>query len=202
MKLPTLLVSLPLLFLAFSQQTSASSYPSFTPIKPLYHLRTYTKLHSHTNPHSDHRFNGLYLHASPTGANPDNHYALFTSNISLAAIGFLNSTNSIEGFDLNKNQPYSFSFQMQPDAGWSEVDINAGLGSLQGVEFADMGKAGKALVLSNASKMGSIWGGWIVCDWWHNAPQLFWRYSDKYKPGPYPAPRGCADVDLIQVLLS
>ena len=39
-----------------------------------------------------------------------------------------------------------------------------------------------------------------VCDWWHNAPQLFWRYN-YYTPEDYPAPSSCADVDLVQVLV-
>ena len=53
---------------------------------------------------------------------------------------------------------------------------------------------------------GRMWVGRLliflcaVCDWWHNAPQLFWRY-DYYTPEDYPAPSSCADVDLVQVLV-
>lgn len=38
----------------------------------------------------------------------------------------------------------------------------------------------------------NVFGGWLVCDWWHGVPQLFFRisyYND-------PAPCSCADVWL------
>jgi hypothetical protein len=35
-----------------------------------------------------------------------------------------------------------------------------------------------------------------VCDWWHGVPQLFFRIK-YYSKTAYPAPRSCADVDLV-----
>ncbi|KAF2191167.1 hypothetical protein K469DRAFT_557660, partial [Zopfia rhizophila CBS 207.26] len=42
--------------------------------------------------------------------------------------------------------------------------------------------------------------GHSVCNWWHDAPQLFSRYN-YYGPGAYPAPSNFADMDLVQELV-
>lgn len=73
--------------------------------------------------------------------------------------------------------------------------MNAGQGNVQGFGFAESGGE-KVLVMADRTQ----WGGWLVCDWWHNAPQLFWRYK-YYTPEDYPAPSSCADVDLVRVLV-
>jgi len=79
------------------------------------------------------------------------------------------------------------------------VQINAGQGNVQGFAFVES-EGEMILVVENGTGEGEEWGGWLVCDWWHNAPQLFWRYS-YYTPEDYPAPSSCADVDLVQVLI-
>ncbi|OCK78426.1 hypothetical protein K432DRAFT_427293 [Lepidopterella palustris CBS 459.81] len=204
MKLSTLLLSLYPLLLAFPQQTSTAISPISTSIGPRYRLRTHLKPRSRSNPHPHHRLNGLYLYTSPSDSVIGRNYPLFTSNISLAAYAFLNGTNinnTIQQFEIyNTTRPFSTRFSLQPDYGWAEVNIYPGFSETNGFEFVNEGRLGKALAMSNSTIYGTMWGGWIVCDWAHGAPQLFWRQNNYVAPQPYPAPRNCADVHIIQVL--
>jgi len=49
---------------------------------------------------------------------------------------------------------------------------------------------------TNSVGVNGVWGGWLVCRWWHNEPQLFWR-NKFYTIEEYPAPGSCADVELV-----
>ncbi|OCK89025.1 uncharacterized protein K441DRAFT_668273 [Cenococcum geophilum 1.58] len=196
------LLSLPLLALALAlpkatPTTSATPTPTLTPTGPLYHLRTRLKPVSAANATLPAHLAGLWLYASHTGAGLND--PLFASNRSWAIAGFLNATDPAGGafqeFDLGNYWPYGFNFRYEPYAGWSEVEVNAGQGNVQGFGFAESGGE-KVLVMADRTQ----WGGWLVCDWWHNAPQLFWRYK-YYTPEDYPAPSSCADVDLVRVLV-
>jgi len=40
-------------------------------------------------------------------------------------------------------------------------------------------------------------GGWLVCDWWHSYPQLFWTNS--FFDATYPST--CSEVNLLPVYL-
>ncbi|OCK74770.1 hypothetical protein K432DRAFT_468496 [Lepidopterella palustris CBS 459.81] len=194
MKLPTILLSLSFLFLAFPQQTSTALSKKGT---QTFYLRTHLKRFSCFNYR---HFNGLYLYASPSEISSWIWYnVLFTPNISLASHGFLDDTNpanAYQNFYLHNNETYGLGILPDVESGWLKTLMTIRSG-MPGFAFADMGKTGKALVASPKSNMASEWGGWLICDWSKNAPELFARNLGK----PYPAPRGCADVDLIQVLL-
>ncbi|OCK73880.1 hypothetical protein K432DRAFT_472054 [Lepidopterella palustris CBS 459.81] len=116
MKPPPLLVSLPLLFLVFSQQTSAA-VSSISSVGSSYHLRTHLKRRSCFNYH---HFNGIYLYASPVDSLVGRNFALFTSNISLAANGSLSGTNpidTIQGFYLGGVSTYGLHIFKDIDRG-------------------------------------------------------------------------------------
>ncbi|OCL05787.1 hypothetical protein AOQ84DRAFT_90519, partial [Glonium stellatum] len=153
-----------------------------------------------SNPSPPLHLNNLYLYASHTGAGLND--PLFTAARASAIPGFLNATDpagAFQEFDLGNYWPYGFSFVYEPYAGWGAVQVNAGQGNAQGFGFVEV--AGESvLVVESGTGEGEEWGGWLVCDWWHNAPQLFWRYN-YYTPEDYPAPSSCADVDLVQVLI-
>ncbi|KAK4574880.1 hypothetical protein LTR86_001722 [Recurvomyces mirabilis] len=47
-----------------------------------------------------------------------------------------------------------------------------------------------------AGGAADYFGGWLVCDWWHEVPQLFVR-NRYYNSNPPYTPSSCADVDLV-----
>jgi len=69
-------------------------------------------------------------------------------------------------------------------ASWSTVTINGGQGS-PGLGLDD----NKNLVVLD----NSYWDSWLVCDWWHNVPQLF----TLSKSSGTVLPSSCAKVDLV-----
>ncbi|OJJ46573.1 hypothetical protein ASPZODRAFT_132641 [Penicilliopsis zonata CBS 506.65] len=124
--------------------------------------------------------NNLYVEAYHTGAGLND--AVLTSSTATAAKAFLNETY-LE-FDLGT--PFSWSFSMGADtnyAAWEFVEINAGYGTT-GFSLNDTG-----VQWSEADGFG----GWLVCDWWHGAPQLFWLYRF-ISPT---LPSSCSTVDLV-----
>ena len=44
--------------------------------------------------------------------------------------------------------------------------------------------------------LDAYFAGWMVCDWWHGVPQLFYKIGGFEKPTVTPV--GCADVWLLQ----
>lgn len=160
------LLSLPFLALAFPQATpttSATPTPTLTPTGPLYHLRTRLKPVSAANVTLPTHLAGLWLYASHTGAGLND--PLFASNRSWAIAGFLNATDPAGGafqeFDLGNYWPYGFYFRYEPYAGWSEVEVNAGQGNVQGFGFAES-DGEMVLVVANETQ----WGGWLgMWDW-------------------------------------
>jgi hypothetical protein len=83
---------------------------------------------------------------------------------------------------------------------WQPVRVDAGVGgSDYEVSGFFINETGLQWT-SNPTAPGTAndaFGGWLVCDWWHGVPQLFFRlgyYST-------PAPSSCADVYLKPVFI-
>lgn len=159
------------------------------------------------------RYESLWLESYHTGAGlSDATFASTRSNVSAA--GYLSATNVTspsgqifydQAFNLGNDFPWQMIMAENVNfyAAWEPVRINAGLGS-----GGDSGLTGGFFIngtglqwSSNAGENAAndAFGGWIVCDWWHDSPQLFFRIS--YYNSVSPAPSSCADVDLIPVYI-
>ncbi|KAF6226008.1 hypothetical protein HO173_012598 [Letharia columbiana] len=126
--------------------------------------------------------NGLYVSGYHTGAG-ENDATL--ESIDAASVGFLNGTN--QQFDYGTDFPWGMVMVLYDYyAEWDFVAINAGYGSA-GFFFNETG------LQYNQNPDG--FSGWLVCDWWHGVPQLFWKFfanSNQF-------PSSCAQVDLLPV---
>jgi len=148
-------------------------------------------------------FENLYVISYHTGAGLGD--ATLVRNASTAAAGFLNATNTstaeapnyVQEFDLGTQFPWSMNLAVADTAysGWQPVRIDAGAGgSSRGI--------GEGFFLNStglqwnsapgADSARDAFGGWIVCDWWHGVPQLFFRLSSY----DLPLPASCADIYL------
>ncbi|KAE8371936.1 hypothetical protein BDV26DRAFT_286373 [Aspergillus bertholletiae] len=108
--------------------------------------------------------NGLYVYGYHTGAGFND--AVLTSDVGTASPGFLNGTNV--QFSLDTPFPWGLIMVPQNNYGaWEPVEINVGYGS-GGFSINDES-------LEWSAQQG--FGGWLVCDWYHNAPQLFYLYK-------------------------
>ncbi|KAJ5145939.1 uncharacterized protein N7515_000503 [Penicillium bovifimosum] len=126
---------------------------------------------------SDH--NNLYVYAYHTGAGLND--AVLTEDVNTASPAYLNGTKTL--FDLKTEFPWGMNAPGVTNyASWAPITINAGEGndgfSLKGDDFVW------------SEEMG--FGGWLVCDWFHNAPQLFYLYN--YYDAKIPS--SCSEVDL------
>ncbi|KAJ5562571.1 hypothetical protein N7535_002982 [Penicillium sp. DV-2018c] len=126
---------------------------------------------------SDH--NDLYVYAYHTGAGLND--AVLTKDVKTASSVYLNGTQAL--FDLKTEFPWGMVATGDTNyASWEPILINAGAGtegfSLKGDDF----------VLSEEMSFG----GWLVCDWFHNAPQLF--YINRYYDPKIPS--SCSKVQL------
>ncbi|BCS30431.1 uncharacterized protein APUU_80734S [Aspergillus puulaauensis] len=124
--------------------------------------------------------NDLYVYGYHTGAGLND--AVLTPDVETASTGFLNGTKLQFDYDTQ------FSWGMNPVgvtnyAAWQFVQINAGA-SQDGFSVNSTG-------LQFSQEKG--FGGWLVCDWWHNAPQLFYLY--RYYTAQYPG--SCSEVKLL-----
>ncbi|KAA8650120.1 hypothetical protein EYZ11_010900 [Aspergillus tanneri] len=127
---------------------------------------------------SEAKHNDLYVYAYHTAAGFND--AVLTSDTKTANPAFLNNTHAQFALDT----PFPWGFTMHPHnnyAAWEPVEINTGYGD-EGFTID-----GNGLQWSN-----SLFGGWLVCDWYHNEPQLFYLYK------PYEAkfPSSCSRVNL------
>ncbi|KAL4997494.1 hypothetical protein BDV10DRAFT_186093 [Aspergillus recurvatus] len=124
--------------------------------------------------------NDLYVYGYHTGAGLND--AVLTPDIETASKAYLNGTNVL--FDYNTTFPWGLSpWGVTNYAAWQFVQINAGTGQ-DGFSVNSTG-------LQWSTQKG--FGGWLVCDWWHNAPQLFYIY--RYYKAEYPA--FCSEVKLV-----
>ncbi|KAL5340885.1 hypothetical protein BJX70DRAFT_396268 [Aspergillus crustosus] len=124
--------------------------------------------------------NDLYVYGYHTGAGLND--AVLTPDVETASKGYLNGTR-VE-FDYNTKFPWGLSPVGATNyARWQYVHINAGEG-LEGFSINSTG-------LQWSESWG--FGGWLVCDWFHNAPQLFYIY--RFYTPEYPA--SCSEVKLL-----
>ncbi|KAK6535666.1 hypothetical protein TWF694_002119 [Orbilia ellipsospora] len=134
--------------------------------------------------HQTAKFNNLYLYSYHTGAGLSD--ACFdTQPISNGnGIAFYNRTGTTVIFQLSDDFPWGLSLTYDAMYNqWASVTINGGEGQNEW-KFN-----GSGLVSTNEQ-----WGGWMVCDWAHGVPQLFWRMS-YYLSGSLPS--SCGTVQLI-----
>ena len=115
--------------------------------------------------------------------------AVLTPTETSGVKGWLNDTEGNWIFELNgASFPSGFEFGYdQYYTRWLSMKINAGYG-----------EPGFFLNGSGLVTNYPTWTGWLVCDWWHVVPQLFWSY---YFTG-FELPRSCARVELHPVLVA
>lgn len=130
--------------------------------------------------------------------------AAFSDNRTLASNGYFNATGSprnVQNFNLGSVFPWYMEMVENEVfyAAWQPVRINAGTGGTSsensGFFVNNTGLQWTSLP-GTPGAVGDTFGGWLVCDWWHGLPQLFFRIGS-YKVKDYPAPLSCADIDLI-----
>ncbi|KAJ5463172.1 hypothetical protein N7475_008116 [Penicillium sp. IBT 31633x] len=137
----------------------------------------YFRLRSFGATNSEH--NNLYVYAYHTGAGLND--AVLTKDASKASRAYLNGTQTL--FDFKTE----FSWGMVATgntnyASWLPITIDAAAGS-DGFSVKD----------NNFQwSEDNGFGGWLICDWFHNAPQLFYLYR-YYEPK---IPSTCSKVQL------
>lgn len=83
-----------------------------------------------------------------------------------------------------------------PYSGWQPVRLDAGTGSSvargEGEGFFINSTGLQWNSAPGGEPESDSYGGWILCDWWHSVPQLFFRvaYYETLLPN------SCADVYL------
>ncbi|CAG7971834.1 unnamed protein product [Penicillium salamii] len=123
--------------------------------------------------------NNLYVYAYHTGSGLSD--AALTNDVNTASSVYLNGTNAL--FDFNTKFPWGFVVTSNTKyAYWDPILINAGQSS------TGFSVKGNNFLWSEASGFG----GWLVCDWNHNAPQLF--YLNRYYDTTIPS--SCSKVQL------
>ncbi|CAI7576706.1 unnamed protein product [Penicillium glandicola] len=124
--------------------------------------------------------NNLYVYAYHTGAGLND--AVLSNDVSIASPVYLNGTNAL--FDFDSDFPWGMIATGNTNyASWEPIVINAGSGGSSGYSID-----GTTFQWSEASGFG----GWLVCDWYHNAPQLF--YLNRYYTPTIPST--CSKVQL------
>lgn len=189
--------------------TTAAATPLITRANDSAAITT-KKFHLKTSSNSD-SHNNLYVYAYHTGAGLND--AVLSANADDASKAFVNGTNV--QFDLGTPFPWGVNMvgatnyggksPLYPDcafgilrglricanggerAAWQGVQINTGYGT-SGFELDNAH-------LKWSEKNG--FGGWLVCDWVHNAPQLFYLYE----PMKADVPSSCSEVELQAVYL-
>jgi hypothetical protein len=135
--------------------------------------------HLRTADASNEKHNDLYVYAYHTGAGFND--AVLTSDEDTASTAFLNGTYT--QFDFETPFPWGFNpIPVTNYAQWEPVEINVGYGA-EGFFINSTG-------LQWSEQQG--FGGWLVCDWYHGAPQLFYIYR-YYEPK---FPSSCSTVNL------
>ncbi|KAJ5461262.1 uncharacterized protein N7458_002814 [Penicillium daleae] len=128
--------------------------------------------------------NDLYVYAYHTGAGLND--AVLDKDDTNAAPFYLNGTSALA--TLGTEFPWGMSANGDTNyASWEPIEINAGEGS-SGFSI-DNGN----FVWSEADGFG----GWLVCDWSHNAPQLF--YLNRYYQPTIPSSCSTAQLNAIYI---
>ncbi|KAF7719555.1 Uncharacterized protein PECH_005527 [Penicillium ucsense] len=130
------------------------------------------------------KFNDLFVYAYHTGAGLND--AVLSKDSSIASAFYFNGTMALA--DLKTEFPWGMIAPGDANyASWEPILINAGSGT-EGFSI---------------DKGNFVWsadygfGGWLVCDWYHNAPQLF--YLNRYYQATIPS--SCSKVQLKPISL-
>ncbi|KAK6431889.1 hypothetical protein LTR95_011942 [Oleoguttula sp. CCFEE 5521] len=181
MHLKVLLPILAALPSIFAQNTTSPTYKLRADLKPGQPDKT--------------AYDGLYLSSYHTGAGLND--ALFYSRD--PADGILGSLNgTVQGFNLGTTFPWSMLMALSTAtyAAWEPVRIDVGQGGISARGWGDgffiNGTGLQWTSSTTGDEETNSFAGWMVCDWWHSQPQLFFRL--KYYNHTTPA--SCADVYL------
>ncbi|CAG8318732.1 unnamed protein product [Penicillium nalgiovense] len=154
--------------------TSAIAAPVTTTAKESKHF------HLKTSGAANGNHNNLYVYAYHTGAGLND--AVLTKDASMASPVYLNGTNAV--VDLKSELSWGLIATGNTNyASWLPMVINAGSGGSEGYSIE-----GDNFQWSEQSGFG----GWLVCDWYHNAPQLF--YLNRYYTATIPS--SCSKVQV------
>ncbi|KZN87877.1 hypothetical protein EN45_064380 [Penicillium chrysogenum] len=123
--------------------------------------------------------NNLYVYAYHTGTGLND--ADLTKDVNTASSAYLDGTNAFFGFNTELLWEVVATGDNK-NTSWEPILINAGQGS------NGFSAKGSSFIWSEASGFG----GWPVCDLYHNAPQLFYLNRD------YNAtiPSSCSKIQL------
>ncbi|KAK6543693.1 hypothetical protein TWF694_000428 [Orbilia ellipsospora] len=131
------------------------------------------------------KFDGLWASLYHTGAGTADVY--LQNNRTAAFPAFLNNTQFQWVYTGVSNIPYALNLEYQTYAAWGPLEVTPGYGS----DYYGKGfKFGKGNSIVDTFEE---WTGWLVCDWWHQVPELFWSqvgFDLKVIPT-------CASVQLI-----
>lgn len=162
----------------------AGNAAAVAPTGPRYRLRTNVRDYAQAGGNAT-RFNGLYPITYHTGAGLND--AVLTPYCVSGVEGYIDANQWV--FDLGTPFPWALALgPPQPYQSWNNVMINAGQGSPDFDLDYVKGLTGRA----NAG-----WYGWLVCDWAHMVPQLFYYSYPNVTSGSV----ACADVDLVPELV-
>ncbi|KAF2227513.1 hypothetical protein BDZ85DRAFT_315086 [Elsinoe ampelina] len=146
------------------------------------------------------QFDGLYLSGYHSGAGMND--AVLLKGKKSGINGFFNSTT----FERPNGQPYyylefdlgnefPYAAQVSYDnyyAAWVPIQINAGDKNLIGAYYFN--KTGLQFTTSPAfNNTNNGFGGWLVCNWSRDVPQLFMRQAGFNRT----LTSNCADVNLM-----
>ncbi|KAL4889870.1 hypothetical protein BDV59DRAFT_185653 [Aspergillus ambiguus] len=133
--------------------------------------------------HPEH--NNLYVYGYHTAAGQND--AVLTPDVKTASPAFMNGSHV--QFALDTPFPWGLVMHLSNNyAAWEPVMIDAGYGQ---DEFSVDGTG-----LQWSKEQG--FGGWLVCDWYHNEPQLF--YLDAFRK--HVLPEECSEIQLQLEYLS
>ncbi|KAJ5176597.1 uncharacterized protein N7482_002474 [Penicillium canariense] len=146
--------------------------------------RAPTEFHLKTTGASNADHNDLFVYAYHTGAGFND--AVLDKDGSKASPIYLNGTRALA--DLKTDFPWGLVAIGDTNyASWEPIEINAGDGS-------------EGFSIDNGEFVWSAndgFGGWLVCEWFHNAPQLFYLY--RYYEATIPS--SCSKAQLKPVYI-
>ncbi|RMZ74730.1 hypothetical protein DV737_g5798, partial [Chaetothyriales sp. CBS 132003] len=132
---------------------------------------------------------GLWLYSFHTGAGLGD--AVLSSNKSYAMQAYLNGSQQLFTYPGNTIGPWPLGIAYLPYSFFSYVTIS----------IAESGPPQEGFFYNETGlHFNQSAGGWIVCDWWHGAPQLFDLVRDEAAgPAFGSIPTSCSKVNLVPV---
>ncbi|KAK5688527.1 hypothetical protein LTS10_000505 [Elasticomyces elasticus] len=170
-----------------------------------YHLKTRLKPHQSDKE----RFDKLYLYtwSGSIGRNGMSDVVFESEKDQYCAKGFLSSVanstvadDNSQQFVVGTNDPYVMTMAEGAgwDTAWQSVRFRRDyeMSSPDAIEngfFINSTGLQWTLTPGKAGTPEDSFGGWLVCDWWHLEPQLFFRNKFNHH---YSTPKSCAEVFL------